>query len=87
MNNSIKEVTVVIVSHKSKKKVLNLVKNISSNFKIIIVENSYDKSIESEVLNLHKNTRIFLNFLRINVYFEYSKKSTWTCKNSAVDGT
>ena len=48
MNNSYKEVTVVIISHRSKKKVLNLIKRISNNFKIIIVENSYDKSIKSE---------------------------------------
>ncbi len=81
MNNSIKEVTVVIVSHKSKKKVLNLVKNISSNFKIIIVENSYDKSIESEVLNLHKNIQIIfsenkgygsaINLARKEIYTKY----------------
>ena len=50
MNNSYKEVTVVVVSHKSKKKVLDLLKNISNNFKIIIVENSHDKSIENPIL-------------------------------------
>ena len=49
MNNSYKEVTVVVVSHKSKKKVLNLIKNISNNFKIIIVENSNDKSIKNKI--------------------------------------
>ena len=81
MNDSIKEVTVVIVSHRSKKKVLNLVKNISSNFKIIIVENSYDKSIKSEVLDLNKNIQIIfsenkgygsaINLARKEIYTKY----------------
>ena len=81
MNDSIKEVTVVIISHKSKKKVLNLVKNISSNFKIIIVENSYDKSIENEVLDLNKDIQIIfsenkgygsaINLARKEIYTKY----------------
>ena len=81
MINTKKDVTIVIISHKSKKKVLNLVKNISSNFKIIIVENSYDKSIESEVLNLHKNIQIIfsenkgygsaINLARKEIYTKY----------------
>ena len=81
MNDSIKEVTVVIVSHRSKKKVLNLLKNISSNFKIIIVENSYDKSIGSELLDLGKNIQIIfsenngygsaVNLARKKIYTKY----------------
>ena len=64
MNNSYKEVTIVVVSHRSKKKVLTLVKEISNNFNIIIVENSNDKSIENEVTNIHKNIKmIFSSFL------------------------
>ena len=58
MNNSYKEVTVVVVSHRGKKKVLNLIKNISNNFKIIVVENSYDKSIENELSDLNKNIQV-----------------------------
>ena len=58
MNDSYKEVTVVVVSHRGKKKVLNLIKNISNNFKIIVVENSYDKSIENELSDLHKNIQV-----------------------------
>ena len=61
MNNSYKEVTVVIVSHRSKKKVLNLIKRISNNFKIIIVENSYDKSIGNEFSDHHKNIEIIFS--------------------------
>ena len=61
MNNSYKEVTVVIISHRSKKKVLNLIKRISNNFKIIIVENSYDKSIGNELFDLHENIEIIFS--------------------------
>ena len=61
MNDSYKEVTVVVVSHKSKKKVLNLIKKISNNFKIIIVENSYDKSIGNELSDLRKNIEIIFS--------------------------
>ena len=61
MNNSYKEVTVVVVSHKSKKKVLDLLKYISNNFKIIIVENSNDKSIENTISDLHKNVQIIFS--------------------------
>ena len=61
MNDSYKEVTVVLVSHKSKKKVLNLIKKISNNFKIIIVENSYDKSVENKISDLHKNIQIIFS--------------------------
>ena len=61
MNNSYKEVTVVIISHRSKKKVLNLIKKISNNFKIIIVENSYDKSIGNEISDLQKNIEIIFS--------------------------
>jgi len=61
MNNSYKEVTIVIVSHKSKKKILNLIKNISSKFKIIIIENSFDKSIKKVLLDIHENTQIIFS--------------------------
>ena len=61
MNDSYKEVTVVVISHKSKKKVLNLIKDISNNYKIIIVENSQDKSIENKISDLHKNIQIIFS--------------------------
>ncbi len=56
-----KEVSIVIISHKSKKKVLNLLKNISNDFKIIIIENSSDKSIESELSKHKKNLQIIFS--------------------------
>lgn len=61
MNDSYKEVTVVVVSHRSKKKVFNLIKNISINFKIIIIENSNDKLIKSELPDIHKNTQVIFS--------------------------
>ena len=61
MDDSYKEVTVVVVSHRSKKKVLHLIKNISINFKIVIVENSHDKSIENELTDQHKNVKIIFS--------------------------
>tara|TARA_E500000178_G_scaffold351726_1_gene413493 strand:+ start:213 stop:1073 length:861 start_codon:yes stop_codon:yes gene_type:complete len=56
-----KEVTIVIISHRSKKKVVNLIKNISNSIKIIIVENSFDKSIENEISKLGKNIDIIFS--------------------------
>ena len=55
--NFANNITIVIVSHKSKKKLTNLIKDISKNIKIIIVENSLDKSIEIELSKLGKKMR------------------------------
>lgn len=56
-----KEITIVIISHRSKKKVLNLIENISNRIKIIIIENSFDKSIENEISKLGKNIKIIFS--------------------------
>ncbi len=61
MINSKKEVTIVIISHKSKKKVIKLIKKISNELKIIIVENSKDKSIEKELSNFKKNVELIFS--------------------------
>tara|TARA_Y100000992_G_C21168101_1_gene444475 strand:+ start:28 stop:885 length:858 start_codon:yes stop_codon:yes gene_type:complete len=61
MITSKKEVTIIIVSHKSKKKVISLISNISNDFKIIIIENSSDKSIEIELSKLNRNVQIILS--------------------------
>ena len=55
-----KEITVVIVSYKSKRKIINFLKNIKINFKIIIIENSNDKSIKDDL-------KIFSEY--IDIYF------------------
>ena len=56
-----KEVSIVIISHKSKKKVISLINQISNDFKIIIIENSLDKSIESELPKQSKNIKIIFS--------------------------
>ena len=44
-----KEITIVIVSYKSKRKIFNFLKNMKINFKVIIIENSNDKSIKEDL--------------------------------------
>jgi GT2 family glycosyltransferase len=61
-----KEVTVVIISYKSKKKIINLIKQISNDLKIIVIENSHDKSIKKDLSNLTRN--IQLKFSENNGY-------------------
>lgn len=56
-----KEVSIVIISHKSKKRVMSLINEISHDFKIIIIENSLDKSIESELPKQSKNIQIIFS--------------------------
>ena len=55
------EVTIVIISHKSKKKVINLISDISNNIRIVVVENSDDRSIENEISNLKKNIKLIFS--------------------------
>ena len=71
--NFANNITIVIVSHKSKKKLTNLIKDISNNIKIIIVENSLDKSIEIELSKLGKKIEIIL---RSCIIFPIPKIST-----------
>ena len=59
--NFANNITIVIISHKSKKKLTNLIKDISNNIKIIIVENSLDKSIEIELSKLGKKIEIIFS--------------------------
>ena len=62
MSELVHNVTIVFVSYRSKKKILKYVEKIFLNFKIIIIENSDDKSIINE--NVNKNCKIhFVNNL------------------------
>ena len=56
-----KIVTIVIISHKSKKKVINLIKNFSNTIKIIIIENSLDKTIEKDLAQLNSNVKLIFS--------------------------
>ena len=61
MININKEVTIVIVSHKSKKKVISLINKISNELKIIIVENSHDQSIKEGLSSLTRNIQLIFS--------------------------
>ena len=61
MSNLNKEVTIVIKSHKSRTKVINLISKISNNLKIVVIENSYDKSLENEISELKKNIKLIFS--------------------------
>ena len=56
-----KIITIVIISHKSKKKVINLIKNFSNAIKIIIIENSLDKTIEKDLAQLGSNVKLIFS--------------------------
>ena len=58
--SSSKNVSIVLVSYKSRNKILNFLKNISENYKIIIIENSYDKVLKKEIEKKYKNVEIYL---------------------------
>lgn len=54
-----KEITIVIVSYKSKRKIFHFLKNMKINFKVIIIENSNDKSIKEDLKIFSKYIDIF----------------------------
>ncbi len=56
----IKNLTVVLISHKSKKKVINFIKKLSGQINIIVIENSDDNSIKED-LNKIKNVELIFS--------------------------
>ena len=57
MNNNI---TILIISHKSKNLVLKYIKNIYEKFKIIIVDNSNDVDLKKIINDYYPNINIHL---------------------------
>ena len=53
------EITIVIVSYKSKNKILNFLRKIKINFKVIIIENSNDFTIKDDLNKISQNIDIF----------------------------
>ena len=53
------EVTLVLISYKSRNKIKKFIKNISQNFKIIIIENSQDIKLKKD-LEIYRNIKIYL---------------------------
>ena len=51
----ISNISLILISHKSKRLVLNYVKNIYNKLNIIIVENSNDFSLEEEIKKNYPN--------------------------------
>tara|TARA_B100000787_G_scaffold67070_1_gene49263 strand:+ start:59 stop:910 length:852 start_codon:yes stop_codon:yes gene_type:complete len=61
-----KDLTVVLLSHKSKKLITRFVKEIYNKFEIIIIDNSNDKELEKEIVQNYSN--ITLKFIENNGY-------------------
>ena len=55
-----KLVTIIIVSYKSKKKLISILKSISKKIKVVIIENSYDFELIKLFEKKFKNTKIIL---------------------------
>ena len=62
----ITNITVILISHKSKKKILRFIKNFSKKINIIIIENSGDQTIKEEIDK--RNEKIKLIFSENNGY-------------------
>lgn len=80
MNNKnfYEDITIVIISYKSTKKIINFVKQIPNYFKVIIVDNSKDSEIKKH-FNNYKNIDIFLkdnNGVSSAINFASSKVQT-----------
>jgi GT2 family glycosyltransferase len=54
------DVTVVLISHKSKDLILNFIREIYNRFKIIIIDNSNDKALEKEIEQNYPNVTLEL---------------------------
>ena len=55
------DISLILVSYKSKKKIINFLKYIPKYYKIIIIENSADISLKNEINKLYQNVDIYLN--------------------------
>ena len=55
-----KDISIVIPSYRSKLLILSHLKKLSKKYKIIIIENSYDKSLKKIIENNYKNVEIYL---------------------------
>ena len=54
------DVTIIILTHKSKNLVIDYIKDIYKKFKIIIVDNSNDTELKSIINNNYQDTDIHL---------------------------
>ena len=56
-----KDITAVITSFKSETKILNCIKSLGKDFKIIIIENSYDKKLKNKLEKEYPNIKCVLS--------------------------
>ena len=61
MNEAIEKITIVLISHKSKNKVIDFIKNLSQKLKIIVIENSSDKTIDQEIRKINANIKLIFS--------------------------
>jgi GT2 family glycosyltransferase len=55
-----RNLTIILPSYRSKKLILSHLKFLSKNYKIIVIENSYDTSLEKIIKSKYKNVEIYL---------------------------
>ena len=55
-----RNLTIILPSYRSKKLILSHLKSLSKNYKIIVIENSYDISLERIIKNKYKNVEVYL---------------------------
>ena len=51
-------ITVVIITYKSEKKVFDLINKIPKNIKIIVIENSENHKLKEKIKNEYKNAKV-----------------------------
>ena len=54
-------ITVVLISHKSKKKVLKFIENFSEKMSVIVIENSPDYTIKEDLNKIKKNVKLIFS--------------------------
>ena len=54
-------ITVVLISHKSKKKVLKFIENFSEKISVIVIENSADHTIKEDLDKIKKNVKLIFS--------------------------
>ena len=55
-----RNLTIILPSYRSKKLILSHLKFLSKNYKIIVIENSYDTSLEKIIKSKYKNVTVYL---------------------------
>ena len=61
MNLDLKEITFIIVSYKAKKIIYNCINSLPKFSKKIVVENSYDRDLKSDLESKYDNIEVILN--------------------------